>query len=172
MTNTAFYVPPAQQGRLAGGFARDPDTGAEMSLLEVLEPPQFESGGGGMVSTSGDYARFVQMLLEGGQFGRVRLLSRKMVELMTADHLGAIPGSPDLLPHGFGFGLGFAVRRDRGLAVTPGSVGMYYWSGMAGTTFWVDPAERLTAVFMMQGIGQREYYRALFRDMVYAAIAD
>ena len=94
------------------------------------------------------------------------------IELMTADHLGAIPGSPDLLPPGFGFGLGFAVRRERGMAVTPGSVGLYYWSGLAGTTFWVDPAERLFAVFMMQGPAQREYYRGLVRDMVYAAIVD
>jgi CubicO group peptidase (beta-lactamase class C family) len=91
---------------------------------------------------------------------------------MTADHLGDIAGSADLLPAGHGFGLGFAVRRERGMAVTPGSPGMYYWSGMAGTTFWVDPSEAMTVVFMMQGPGQREHYRALLRDLVYAAIVD
>jgi len=112
------------------------------------------------------------MLLQGGRFGEVRLLSRKTVELMTADHLGPIPGAPDLLPPGHGFGLGFAVRRERGIAPLPGSVGMFYWSGMAGTTFWVDPSERLAAVLMIQAPGQREHYRALFRDMVYAAVAD
>jgi CubicO group peptidase (beta-lactamase class C family) len=172
MADTGFHVPQRDHGRLAGAFARDPESGAEVSLLEVREAPSFESGGGGMVSTASDYARFLQMLLEGGKLGDVRLLSRKTVELMTADHLGPITGAPDLLPPGFGFGLGFAVRRDRGIASTPGSVGLYYWSGMAGTTFWVDPAEDLTAVLMMQAPGQREHYRALFRDMVYAAIVD
>ena len=172
MADTGFCVPARDHHRLAGAFPRDPDTGAEVSLLEVREPPSLESGGGGMVSTAADYARFMQMLLEGGRLGDVRLLGRKTVELMTADHLGPIPGAPDLLPPGHGFGLGFAVRRERGIAPTPGSVGMFYWSGMAGTTFWVDPAERLTAVLMIQAPGQREHYRMLFRDMVYAAILD
>jgi len=172
MADTGFHVPAGDHRRLAEGFARDPETGAEVSLLEVWEKPSFESGGGGMVSTVTDYARFMQMLLEGGRFGEVRLLSRKTVELMTADHLGPIPGAPDLLPPGHGFGLGFAVRRERGIAPLPGSVGMFYWSGMAGTTFWVDPSERLAAVLMIQAPGQREHYRALFRDMVYAAVAD
>ena len=172
MADTAFNVPADRQGRLAGAFPRDPDSGAEVAVLEVREKPRFESGGGGMVSTSADYARYVQMLAGGGRLGGVRLLGRKTVELMTADHLGAIPGTPDLLPAGHGFGLGFAVRRDRGIAATPGSAGMFYWSGMAGTTFWVDPVEELTAVLMIQAPGQREHYRALFRDMVYAAVAD
>ncbi len=172
MADTAFHVPADRQGRPAGAFPRDPDSGAEVAMLEVREKPRFESGGGGMVSTSADYARYVQMLAGGGRLGGVRLLGRKTVELMTADHLGAIPGTPDLLPAGHGFGLGFAVRRDRGIAATPGSAGMFYWSGMAGTTFWVDPVEELTAVLMIQAPGQREHYRALFRDMVYAAVAD
>ncbi|MCB4821342.1 serine hydrolase domain-containing protein [Roseicella aerolata] len=172
MADTAFHVPPAQQHRLAEGFPKDPDTGAEMPLLEVREPPQFESGGGGMVSTAADYAQLVHMLLDGGRLRSVRLLSRKTVELMTADHLGDRPADPVLLGEGWGFGLGFAVRRGRGLVPTPGSAGMYHWSGMAGTTFWIDPAEQLAVVYMMQGIGQRNFYRALMRDMVYAAIAD
>jgi CubicO group peptidase (beta-lactamase class C family) len=125
-----------------------------------------------MVSTATDYARFMQMLLDGGRLGDVRLLSRKTVELMTADHLGPIPGDGDLLPPGHCFGLGVAVRRERGMAPVPGSAGTFYWGGMAGTTFWVDPVERLTAVLMIQAPGQREHYRMLFRDMVYAAIAD
>ena len=88
-----------------------------------------------------------------------RLLGRKTVELMTADHLGNIRGPADLLPPGHGFGLGFAVRLAAGLAPFPGSVGTYYWGGAAGTTFWVDPAERLTAVLMIQAPAQREHYR-------------
>jgi CubicO group peptidase (beta-lactamase class C family) len=173
MVDTGFHVPPAQQGRLAEGFATDPDTGAPaMTLLEVRGPPRFESGGGGMVGTAADYLRFAQMLAEGGQYHGTRLLSRKTVELMTSDHLGGIPGAGDILPLGHGFGLGFAVRKDRGVATAPGSVGTFFWSGMAGTFFWIDPAEQLTAVFMMQGVGQREYYRNLIRNLVYAAIAD
>ena len=89
---------------------------------------------------------------------------------MTADHLGTMTGAPDLLLPGYGFGLGFAVRTRPGIAATPGSVGQYYWGGMGGTTFWVDPAEQLVAVLMMQAPLQREYYRALMRNMVYAAI--
>ncbi|WP_135468809.1 serine hydrolase domain-containing protein [Crenalkalicoccus roseus] len=170
MADTGFFVPERDHHRLAGAFDRDPETGAAVSLIEVRERPSFESGGGGMVSTAADYIRFLQMLLEGGRLGGVRLLGRKTVELMTADHLGPIPGAPDLLPPGHGFGLGFAVRRERGMAPLPGSVGLYYWGGMAGTSFWVDPAERLAAVLMIQAPGQREHYRALFRTLVYAAI--
>jgi CubicO group peptidase (beta-lactamase class C family) len=172
MADSGFHVPAAEHGRLAEAFAKDPEGGAPVQLLEVKEKPSFESGGGGMVSTAGDYLRFCQMLLEGGRLGGTRLLSRKSVELMTADHLGPITGSPDLLPPGHGFGLGFAVRTGAGIASTPGSPGLYYWSGMAGTSFWVDPAERLIAVLMTQAPMQREYYRALFRNLVYAAIAD
>ena len=132
----------------------------------------FESGGGGMVATAMDYARFMQMLLGGGRLDAVRLLGRKTVELMTADHLGDIPSAPDLVPPGHGFGLGFAVRKQAGLAPFPGSVGSFFWGGAAGTTFWVDPAERLTAVLMIQAPVQREHYRVLFRDLVYAALTD
>lgn len=172
MTDTDFHVPAAKQGRLAEAFPRDPETGAAVQLLEVREKPSFESGGGGLVSTAIDYARFLQMMLNGGTLDGVRLLSRKTVEYMTADHLGGITGAPDLLIPGYGFGLGFAVRLTAGIAQVPGSVGQYYWGGLAGTTFWVDPAEQLFAVLLIQGPGQREYYRVLFRDLVYAAIAD
>ena len=172
MADTAFHVPADKHARLAGGFIKDPDSGVDVNLLDVREPPKFESGGGGLVSTAMDYARFLQMLLNNGKFGDTRLLGRKNVELMTADHLGPIPGSPDLLPTGYGFGLGFAVRLQPGIATMPGSTGQYYWSGAAGTSFWVDPAERLFAVLMIQAPGPREYYRVLFRDLVYSAIMD
>ena len=138
----------------------------------MKSPPTFESGGGGLVSTASDYARFLQMLLAGGVSGATRLLSRKTVELMTADHLGPITGAPDLLLPGHGFGLGFAVRLHAGIAQTPGSVGQYFWGGLAGTTFWVDPAEELFAILLIQAPGQRDYYRTLFRDLVYAAFDD
>jgi CubicO group peptidase (beta-lactamase class C family) len=172
MADTAFHVPAQHHQRLAEAFAKDPETGLAVQLLEVREKPMFESGGGGLVSTAMDYARFLQMLLNGGTLDGVRLLSRKTVEYMTADHLGPITGAPDLLIPGYGFGLGFAVRLQAGIAQVPGSVGQYYWGGLAGTTFWVDPAEAMFALLLIQGPGQREYYRVLFRDMVYAAFAD
>jgi CubicO group peptidase (beta-lactamase class C family) len=172
MADTDFFVPPVKHQRLAEAFPRDPDTGADVQLLEVRQRPSFESGGGGLVSTAMDYARFLQMLLAGGTLDGVRLLSRKTVEYMTADHLGGMPGAPDLLIPGYGFGLGFAVRLQPGIAQVPGSTGQYYWGGLAGTTFWVDPAEQLFAMLLIQGPGQREYFRVLFRDLVYAAFAD
>jgi len=172
MTDTAFHVPVPLQARLAEGFAKDPETGAGVQLLNVKTAPKFESGGGGLVSTAADYARFLQMLLNRGRLDGERFLSRKTIELMTADHLGAITGAPDLLLPGYGFGLGFAVRLQPGIAHVPGSVGQYFWGGLAGTTFWVDPAEQLFAILMIQAPGQRDYFRTLFRDLVYAAFDD
>jgi CubicO group peptidase (beta-lactamase class C family) len=172
MLDTAFYVAPASLGRLAEGFAKDPDTGSGVQLLNVKDAPKFESGGGGLVSTAADYARFLQMLLNRGRLDGVRYLSRKTLELMTADHLGPITGAPDLLLPGYGFGLGFAVRLQPGISHVPGSVGQYFWGGLAGTTFWVDPAEDLFAIMMIQAPGQRDYFRTLFRDLVYAAFDD
>jgi len=172
MTDTAFHVPPRHHSRLAEAFGKDPDSGAAVRLLEVRDPPNFESGGGGLTSTASDYARFLQMLLDRGTFDGHRLLSRKTIELMTADHLGPITGAPDLLLPGHGFGLGFAVRLHAGIAPVPGSVGQYFWGGLAGTTFWVDPAEEMFALLLIQAPGQRDYYRTLFRDLVYSAFAD
>jgi CubicO group peptidase (beta-lactamase class C family) len=172
MVDTAFYVPTALQARLAEGFAKDPDTGSGVQLINVKDKPKFESGGGGLVSTAGDYARFLQMMLNRGSFDGVRYLSRKTIELMTSDHLGSITGAPDLLLPGYGFGLGFAIRLQPGISHVPGSVGQYFWGGLAGTTFWVDPAEELFAIMMIQAPGQRDYFRTLFRDLVYAAFDD
>jgi CubicO group peptidase (beta-lactamase class C family) len=172
MVDTAFHVPQRHHSRLAEAFAKDPDSGAPVQLLDVRTAPNFESGGGGLVSTACDYARFLQMLLNGGTFNGCRLLSRKTIELMTADHLGPITGAPDLLLPGHGFGLGFAVRLQAGMADIPGSIGLYYWGGLAGTTFWVDPAEQMFALMLIQAPGQRHYYSALFRDLIYAAFDD
>ncbi len=172
MTDSGFAVPEENHSRIAEPFPKDPEGGADISLLDVRRTAVFESGGGGMVSTTHDYARFCAMLANNGRLGEVRLLGRKTIELMTSDHLGNVPSNPDLLPPGHGFGLGFAVRTSAGLAPFPGSVGNYYWSGAAGTSFWVDPAERLYAVLMIQAPVQREHYRLLFRDLVYAAVTD
>jgi CubicO group peptidase (beta-lactamase class C family) len=172
MSDTAFHVPERDHSRIAEAFGRDPDSGVTVQLLEVRDPPGFESGGGGLVSTAADYARFLQMLLNGGTLEGRRLLSRKTIEFMTADHLGPITGAPDLLIPGHGFGLGFAVRLQAGIAHVPGSIGQYFWGGLAGTTFWVDPAEQLFALLLIQAPGLRDYYRTLFRDLVYSSVDD
>ena len=172
MTDSGFSVPESAQGRIAEPFAKDPEGGTDVALLNVRRPAVFESGGGGLVATTMDYARFLAMLVGNGRLDRTRLLGRKTLELMTSDHLGSIAGSPDLLPPGHGFGLGFAVRTSPGMAPFPGSLGSYFWGGAAGTTFWVDPTERLFAILMIQAPVQREHYRVLFRDLVYAAVTD
>ncbi len=171
MAETAFQTGEENAGRLAEPFTTDPWTGAKVQLFNLLEKPVMESGGGGLVSTTMDYARFSQMLLNGGTLDGVRLIGRKTLEFMASDHLGPevrIEGT--LMPAGHGFGLGFAVRTSQGIAPFAGSVGQFFWSGMAGTFFWIDPREDLFTVFMMQGPGQREYIRNLLRGLVYAAL--
>lgn len=170
MVDTAFFVPPEKHHRIAEPFAHDPDGGVPMAVLDPRQVPAMQSGGGGLMSTVHDYARFLQCLLHRGTLDGVRLLGPHTVDFMTSDHLGDIPAHGTLLPPGHGFGLGFAVRTSRGISPVPGSVGLYYWGGIAGTTFFVDPAEDLFAVLMIQAPNQRDYYRPLFRDMVYAAL--
>ena len=171
MAETAFHTGEENAGRLAEPFANDPWTGDKVELFDMLEKPVMESGGGGLVSTTMDYARFSQMLLNGGVLDGNRLVGRKTLELMASDHLAPhVKVDSPLMPAGHGFGLGFAVRTSKGLAPFPGSLGQFFWSGMAGTFFWIDPAEDLFAVFMMQGPGQREYIRSMLRNLVYAAV--
>jgi len=176
MPDTGFWVPVEQQHRLAEGFAIDPVTQQATHLLNVRERPQFLSGGGGLVSTVHDYWRFADMLLRGGELDGVRILSPKLVALMTSDHLASLPqaksGASYLPGPGYGFGLGFAVRTAAGESVIPGSVGDYHWSGLAGTYFWNDPQQQLSAIWMVQAQEQREYYRQLFRNLVYATLLD
>jgi CubicO group peptidase (beta-lactamase class C family) len=173
MSDTGFFTTADKYERLAEPFASDPDSGAEVKLLDARTAPKFESGGGGLVSTMDDYARFMQMLYFGGTLGSARILGRKTIAFMTSDHLGPNVriGTTYLLAPGHGFGLGFAVRRDPGMAPTPGTVGEYFWGGIAGTAFWIAPQEELMALMMIQGPGQRDHYRQLFRNLVHAALA-
>jgi CubicO group peptidase (beta-lactamase class C family) len=171
MTETAFQTGEANAGRLAEPFPTDPWSGDKVALFNMLEKPVMESGGGGLVSTTMDYARFCQMLLGGGTLDGVRIIGRKTLQLMASDHLGPhVKIEGDLMPPGHGFGLGFAVRTQGGIAPFAGSVGQFFWSGMGGTFFWIDPVEDLFAVFMSQGPGQRQYTRTLLRNLVYAAL--
>jgi CubicO group peptidase (beta-lactamase class C family) len=170
-------VPPEKHHRIAEPFESDPDGGIAMKLIDVRQPARMEAGGAGLVSTSADYARFLQCLLNGGELDGVRLLGPNTVRYMTADHLGSIGvhragRSGELLPPGHGFGLGFAVRMEDGIAAAPGTKGLYFWGGIAGTTFFVDPAKDFFALMMIQAPNQRDYYRPLFRNLVYAALLD
>ena len=172
MHDTAFAVAEAQHHRIAEPFAHDPDGGIPLRVLEPRRVPAMQAGGGGLLSTAMDYARFLQFMLSRGELDGVRLLGSRTVDFMTADHLDAIPVTGNVLPPGYGFGLGFAVRKARGVSAMPGSAGLYYWGGIAGTTFFVDPAEDLYAVLMIQAPNQRDHYRPLFRTLVYAALED
>jgi CubicO group peptidase (beta-lactamase class C family) len=171
MAETGFHTGAENADRLAEPFPTDPWTGDKVQLFNMLEKPVMESGGGGLVSTTMDYARFSQMLLNGGALDGNRIVGRKTLQLMASDHLGRnVKVDSPLMPAGHGFGLGFAVRTHQGMAPFPGSPGQFFWSGMAGTFFWIDPAEDMFAVFMMQGPGQREYIRSMVRNLVYAAV--
>lgn len=172
MPDTAFVVPLAQHARIAEPFAHDPDGGIPMRVLEPRKAAALEAGGGGLMSTSADYARFLQFLLNRGELDGTRLLGTHTVEHMTADHLGPIPANDPLLPPGHGFGLGFAVRTQAGVAAMPGSVGTYHWGGIAGTTFFVDPAEDFFGILMTQAPNQRDPIRNLFRNLAYATLVD
>jgi CubicO group peptidase (beta-lactamase class C family) len=171
MAETAFHTSPENAGRLAEPFPADPWTGEKVQLFNMLEKPAMESGGGGLVSTAMDYARFCQMLLNGGALDGNRIIGRKTLQLMASDHLGPkVKLEGPMIPPGHSFGLGFAVRTQEGMAPFAGSVGQFYWSGVAGTFFWIDPKEELFTVFMAQGPGQREYFRTMLRSLVYAAV--
>ena len=124
-----------------------------------------------MVATAMDYARFCAMLLSNGRLDGTRLLGRKTLELMTSDHLGGDPGIRTCCRPATVSAWASRYARRPGMAPFPGRSGLLR-SGAAGTSFWVDPAERLFAVLMIQAPVQREHYRLLFRDLVYAAIAD
>ena len=172
MADTGFFAPEASHERLAEPFDADPDTGAAVKLVDKRAPPKFESGGGGLVSTIADYLRFMHLFYNGGALDGVRLLGRRTVAHMTSDHLGSeIPVNRNLLLlPGHGFGLGFAVRVAPGMAPSAGTVGEYFWGGIAGTSFWIAPQEELAAIMLIQAPGQRDYYRQLFRNLVYAAL--
>ena len=170
MKDTAFSVPQDQWMRIAEPFATCPDSGQAVVMMDGRQVPRLQSGGGGLLSTAGDYTRFLQLMRGRGTLDGTRLVSGTTVDWMTADHLGSIPARGDLLPPGYGFGLGFGVRTHAGLAPQPGSVGQYYWSGIGGTSFFVDPAQDLFAMLLTQAPNQRIYFRNLMRHLAYAAL--
>jgi len=172
MVDTSFQVPAAKLSRVAQPGAR-PDGKPMTPRFKVDDGALYESGGGGALSTIDDYLRFTSALANGGAFGQgaggKRIIGKKTLEFMTADHVGSRPGRPA----GFGFGLGFEVRTRVGDSALPGSVGEYGWSGAAGTEFWVDPKEQLFAILMIQANdGDTRIVRNQFRTMIQAALLD
>jgi CubicO group peptidase (beta-lactamase class C family) len=196
MTDTDFHVPADKAHRFAACYSADaklgmtsPGTDLKVSLKlqddpatsSFLSPPSFISGGGGLCSTASDYLTFCRALLGGGELGGVRLLGPKTLALMTSNHL---PGGCDLPAmsrslfseatyNGIGFGLGFSVTMNPAQTLIPGSAGEYSWGGAATTSFWIDPAEELIAIFMTQVLPSSAYpIRRELRTMVYASITD
>jgi CubicO group peptidase (beta-lactamase class C family) len=174
MVDSGFYVPQEKWERLATLYAPNDDKTIKRSTAPPQEsykkPAVLLLGGAGLVSTAMDYARFVQMLLGGGELDGVRILSRKTVELMSADHLGDLPRAGNLLPVGYGFGLTFAVNLGPGKNGNIGSEGEYYWGGAAGTRFWIDPKEQMIMIQILPHTGLT--YGGEFKQLAYQAIAD
>ena len=176
MDDTHFYLPPDKTGRLAtvysatdNGLERAAEPGLGIGQGHYVKGPRVSfSGGAGLLSTARDYARFLQMMLNGGSLDGRRVLSRKSVELMTVNHLNGIP-----FRAGQGFGLGFSVVTDLGARGQPGSVGEFGWGGAYHSTYWVDPQEGLVVVYLTQlipasGLDEHSKLRAL----VYQALMD
>ncbi len=179
MEDTAFYLPKEKHSRLVKMDAADSKgqkKSAKSSAGEpYLSPPVILMGGTGLVSTTMDYLRFCQMLLNNGELEGTRILGRKAVELMHANHMGDIPANTKLGSQ-MGFGLTFGVRPGPGETGELGSEGSYYWGGAYGTTFWIDPAEQLIGVFMVNGVKSDKdsptAYSQLLELFTYQAIVD
>jgi len=183
LSDTDFYVKSDKVDRIAEPQI-DPATGKRPPIADVRNRPNWLSGGGGMVSTASDYARFSQMLLNDGELDGARLLSPDVVAFMTSNHLPPdVAFSPDMLQifeplgiaatprSGQSFGLGFMVRTQKGKHPTLGEPGEFYWQGAWGTAFFVDPKEKLVAVLMLQvPILQGPHYQSLFHNLVHQAL--
>ena len=177
MVDTSFSVPEAKTARHAQAFANDPRNGKPQFVLQADgKPLKFDCGGGCAMSTAPDYLRFAQMLANGGTLDGKRIIAPRTLAMMTTDQLGAdvrARTTSPVLPKGYGFGLGFAVRTQPGIAAFAGSEGDYYWGGAYGTYFWVDPKEQLTAVLMAAAPGEiRTRNAPMLRNLVMQAIVE
>jgi len=173
MKDTSFYVTdPAKKSLVAEPLPADKKIGTS-DMFDPRSPMKWEPGGQGMLSTVGDYARFTQMLLNGGDLDGKRYLSPKTIAYMASNHIGpgtgVTPGSYYLPGPGYGFGLGFAVRTEPGASAVEGSVGEMNWGGAGGTYFWIDPKENIFVVLMAQAPSQRTRIRNALKNLVYGA---
>jgi CubicO group peptidase (beta-lactamase class C family) len=182
MLDTGFAATGDKAARIAEPLV-DKATGKKPPMRNPAREPRWHSGGGGLCGTAADYLRFCQMLLNGGELDGVRILAPKTVRLMASQHLPPDVGYGDtarsrfgqLAPvpeMGYGFGLGFAVRLAQGLSPAPGSVGEFFWGGVTGTYFWIDPREQMVVVLMLQAPDQRLRYRYLARRLAYGAVTE
>lgn len=174
MEETGYVLPADKAARFARALPRCPLTGAAQSVAAPLAPPKLEVGGAGLVSTASDYLRFAEMLRAGGALRGARVLSPATVRWMASDHLHGIEGGPERMDPGlagYGFGLTVAVRRSPGGSAFMGAPGAFGWSGVFGTYFCVDPAERLAFVLMAHAPGEmRLRYRRLVNMLAYQAL--
>jgi CubicO group peptidase (beta-lactamase class C family) len=182
MADTAFAATGDRAGRIAEPLV-DKATGKKPPMRNPAKEGRWHSGGGGLSGTASDYVRFCQMLLNGGELEGVRILAPKTVRLMASQHLppdvgygetararfGQLAPVPEM---GYGFGLGFCVRLAQGMSPVPGSVGEFFWGGVTGTYFWIDPQEQMVVVLMLQAPDQRLRYRYLARRLVYGAVTE
>ncbi len=182
MHDTGFEITPDKQARFASCYERN--LAKELVLNDDGQDSRFRdttffSGGGGLVSTVGDYYRFAQMLLNGGSLDGARIIGSRTLDFMTRNHL---PGGVDMSRfatgsfsetayEGVGFGLGFATKLDPVANGHPASAGSFYWGGLASTLFWVDPAEELSVVFMTQLMPSSTFnFRGQLENLIYAAL--
>lgn len=176
MTDTVWWVDAARRSRVAESIASDPLSTPMWNSYRIEQnpvPAGHFKGGAGLVGTSADYFRFAQMIANGGSFEGKRYLSAPTVNWMLSDHMGSMGGTPQASTGpGYGFGLGFAVRREQGISVAPGSPGDAMWAGAWGTSFTIDRAEKLVGVFMAQGPSSRMHTRMVFKNMVYGAMVE
>jgi CubicO group peptidase (beta-lactamase class C family) len=181
MTSTGFYIAETERGRVAQPQADA--AGHKPVMFDPAVKPKLFSGGGGAVSTAGDYLRLCEVFLNGGKFENTQLLAPSTVALMTANSLkpgigyasAALTRFGDIGPTpamGQGFGLGFAVRTEAGENPLPGSVGSFYWTGAYGTTFFIDPKQKLIIIMMIQlpPGPQGVAYRHVVRSLAYQAL--
>jgi CubicO group peptidase (beta-lactamase class C family) len=149
--------------------------GAPATLHRIYSTPTgrtYFRGGGGLIGTAPDYLRFAQMIGNGGNYEGRHYLSKKTIEFMLSDHTVGLDGLDSAPDPGYGFGLGFAVRRDKGMAWTAGSKGDAMWLGTFGTSFWIDPREGLVAIMMRYSTTRRPSGWVLFKNLVYAAVVE
>jgi len=173
MKETSFQLRPDQVARLADAYDADPLKADLWKLARPEADPgkRYVHGGAGALITAEDYFRFAQMVVNGGELDGVRILSRESVEFMLSNHIQGLAGSPfPTTGPGYGFGLGWGVRLDEGGAWVPGSKGDAMWAGAGGTSFTVDPKERIVGVFLSAGPSTRQHTRFLFKNLLYGAL--
>ena len=176
MTDTAFWVPAEKTSRIAEAYDADPLKEKMLKAYRISADPSGKSyfkGGAGLVGTAEDYLKFAQMMVNGGELDGKRFLSSKTVDFMLSDHTKGMGGSTiSTTGPGYGFGLGFGVRLDQGMAYVPGSPGDAMWAGAWGTSFWIDPKEQLVGILMAQGPSNRYQTRMVYKNLVYGALSD